>query len=171
MIAQAPERITLATSLALALVIALAASVSAGEQRPFQTAFSGQGIEVAQRCGPNALTIGFAVSGTATHLGAYSGTGSNCTGFTLLTEAVDIWDGVIELHASDGSTLSFTSSGSQGAPSGGKAAFTQSLTVASGTGRLSGASGELAMTGIIDFTQIANGIVKVEGKATGWLDY
>lgn len=164
-------RMIYAAILAMALAMMLAATVSAGDQRPFRARFSGAGIEVAQRCGANALTVGFAVSGVATHLGKFAGTGSNCTEFTLLTEAVDIWDGVVDLEAADGSTLSLTSVGSQGTPTGGTAAFAQSLTVVSGTERFDGASGELARIGIIDFTQISDGIVTVEGTVSGWLDY
>jgi len=164
-------RITISSTLALSLVVALVASASAGAQRPFKASFSGSGIDVAQRCGPNALTIGFEISGTATHMGRLTGTGSNCTEFTLLTEAVDIWDGIVVLTAADGSILTLSSVGSQDTPSGGTAVVLQTLTVESGTGRFEDAAGVLDLVGIVDFSQIANGIVTTSGTASGWLSY
>jgi hypothetical protein len=163
--------LTLSTTIAVALIMALALSVSAGNQRPFKASFTATGVDVAQRCGANALTLGFAISGTATHTGRFTATGSNCTEFTLLTEAVDIWDGIIVLTAADGSTMTFSSMGSQDAPAGGTAVAHQTLTVESGTGRFADAEGVLDLIAIIDFTQIANGIVTTSGTVSGWLSY
>jgi hypothetical protein len=163
--------LTLSTTLALALVMALASAVLAGNQRPYRASFTATAVNVEQRCGPNALTLGFAISGTGTHTGRFTATGSNCTEFTLLTEAVNIWDGIIVLTAADGSTLTFSSVGSQDAPAGGTAVAHQTLTVESGTGRFADADGVLDLTAIIDFTQIANGIVTTSGTATGWVSY
>jgi hypothetical protein len=161
----------LAVTLGLIAVVALSSAVLAGNQRPFKASFSGSGIEVAQRCGPNALTIGFNLSGVATHMGRLTGVGSNCTEFTLLTEAVDIWDGIVVLTAADGSSLTLSGVGSQGTPSGGWAAIAQTLSVESGTGRFADADGVVDLIGIVDFSQIANGIVTTSGTVSGWLSY
>jgi len=77
----------------LLLAAALAGPVAADERRPMHGNYTIGVGPVEQRCGPNALTIGFAGEGIATHLGRMEGTGSNCTSFDLTTNAVPIWDG------------------------------------------------------------------------------
>jgi len=104
-------------------------------------------------------------------MGHLTGTGSNCTEFTLLTEAVDIWDGIVVLTAADGSTLTFSSEGSQDTPAAGTALVIQTMTVESGTGRFVDAAGVLDLIGIVDFSLIANGIVTTSGTVSGWLSY
>jgi hypothetical protein len=150
----------------LLLVAAMAPAAAAGAQRPFLGKYSGLGVAVTQRCGPAALTIGHQISGVATHLGRFSGSGSNCTEFTLATDSVAIWDGQIDLIAADGSTLSGASEGSQAAPANGVAAYSQTMTITSGTGRFEDASGLLIITGTINFTTFA-----ASGEVTGWLSY
>jgi len=54
--------------------------------------------------------------GIATHLGRMEGTGANCTSFNLTTEAVPIWDGLATFVAADGSSITMTYEGTQGAP-------------------------------------------------------
>lgn len=160
------KRITLATALALLLVIGTLTPASATKQRPFSGHFIGVGIQAEQRCGPNALTLGHQVSGIATHLGQFTGTGTNCTEFTLATEAVAIWDGIVTIRAADGSTLTLTADGSQSAPVAGVASYTHTDTVIAGTGRFADAAGVLVLTGTIDFTTFA-----ITGTVSGWLSY
>jgi hypothetical protein len=159
-------RFTVSAALALLLVIRAALPASAGEQRPFSGEFTGFGIQADQRCGPDALTLGHQVSGVATHLGRFTGTGTNCTEFTLATEAVAIWDGIVTVRAADGSTLTLTMEGSQSAPVAGVASYTHTDTVVAGTGRFADAAGVLILTGTIDFTTFA-----VTGTVSGWLSY
>src|SRR5688572_24834679 len=98
------RRITASIALALILGSALIGPAAAGERRPFQGRFTGSGIAVEQRCGPEALTLGFAIHGEMTHVGRVTGGGTNCTEFALGTGAVPIWDGLVTLVAADGST-------------------------------------------------------------------
>ena len=151
---------------ALLLVAAMAPSVSAGEQRPIQGHYTISVVPVEQRCGPNALTIGFEGVGIATHLGRMEGTGSNCTNFSLTTEAVPIWDGLATFVAADGSSISMTYEGAQDAPVDGRATAANSFTVISGTGRFAGATGSWSSAEVIDFT---TGIDR--GSFSGWLNY
>src|SRR5687768_10612335 len=102
-----------ATALALLAALSIAAATQAGERRPMSGHFTVGVVPVEQRCGPNALTIGFEGSGLATHLGRMTGTGSNCTEFTLATGAVAIWDGTATYVAADGSSISVTYTGVQ----------------------------------------------------------
>lgn len=159
------KRSIVSTVLALALAFGVVIPALASEQRPFAGEFTGLGILAEQRC-PGALTIGHEVSGVATHLGRFTGTGTNCTEFTLATEAVAIWDGTITIRAADGSTLTMTSEGSQSAPVAGVASYTQTATVVAGTGRFADASGVLVLTGTIDFSNLV-----VTGTVSGWLSY
>lgn len=158
-------RFIVATALALTLALGAVLPASAIEQRPFTGEFTGFGILADQRC-PGALTVGHQVSGVATHLGRFTGTGTNCTEFTLATDAVAIWDGIVTIRAADGSTLTLTAEGSQGAPVAGVASYTHTDTVIAGTGRFADAAGVLILTGTIDFTTFA-----VTGTVSGWLSY
>jgi hypothetical protein len=158
-------RFIVSTGLALALVLGAVLPVSATEQRPFRGEFAGFGIQADQRC-PGALTVGHQVSGVATHLGRFTGTGTNCTEFTLATQAVAIWDGIVTIRAADGSTLTLTAEGTQSAPVAGVASYTHTDTVVGGTGRFADAAGVLVLTGTIDFTTFA-----ATGTVSGWLSY
>ena len=151
---------------ALLLVAAIAPSVAAGEQRPIQGHYTISVVPVEQRCGPNALTIGFEGVGIATHLGRMEGTGSNCTKFSLTTEAVPIWDGLATFVAADGSSISMTYEGAQDAPVDGRASAANTFTVISGTGRFAEATGSWSSSEVIDFT---TGIDR--GSFSGWLNY
>jgi hypothetical protein len=154
--------------LALLLSVALASPVSAGDQRPIRGQFNGSGVEVGQRCA-NALTIGFAIEGTLSHLGRMTGGGSNCTEFTLGTNAVPIWSGTAVVTAADGSTLTLAYEGQQGAPANGVAGFSHVDTVVGGTGRFAGATGLLTIDGLIDFSAFPH--VTVTGDVSGWIAY
>jgi len=161
------RRIIVSLALALTLVSALILpAAAAGEQRPVRGEFTGSGVAADQRCGPGSLTLGFVIRGVTTHLGRLTGSGTNCTEFTLGTEAVSIWDGMITLEAADGSTLIATYEGEQGQPVEGVATFSHTDTIVGGTGRFDGASGEWTVGGTIDFTDLT-----VSGTVSGWLSY
>jgi hypothetical protein len=150
----------------LLLAGALAGPVAAGEQRPMHGGYTVAVVPVEQRCGPNALTIGFEGLGIATHLGRMEGTGSNCTTFDLATAAVPIWDGRATFVAADGSSISTIYEGAQQAPSGGSATTATTFTVVSGTGRFQDATGSWTSQGVIDF--IAG---TFSGSFAGWISY
>jgi hypothetical protein len=151
---------------ALLLMSAPAASVAASEQRPMDGHYTIAVVPVEQRCGPNALTIGFEGMGIATHFGRMEGIGSNCTSFNLATEAVPIWNGHATFVAADGSSMTLTYEGSQDAPVDGKATASSTFTVISGTGRFEGATGSWPSSGVIDFTA---GVF--HGSFSGWISY
>jgi len=150
----------------LLLAAALSGPVAAGDQRPMKGHYTISVVPVEQRCGPNALTIGFEGVGIATHLGRMVGTGSNCTSFNLTTEAVPIWDGLATFVAADGSSISLTYEGAQDAPVDGRATAANTFTVISGTGRFAGATGSWTSSEMIDFT---TGIDL--GAFSGWVSY
>jgi hypothetical protein len=150
---------------AIATLIAGSAAVAA-ERRPMRGGFTIGVVPVEQRCGPNALTIGFSGAGWATHLGRITGTGSNCTEFSLAGGAVAIWDGVATYVAADGSTITMAYEGSQDAPVAGVARAATVNTVVSGTGRFADAEGSWTDSGSIDFT---TGVYV--GEISGWISY
>ena len=157
------------TSILIAgLIVAaiVATPVAAADQRPMSGQFTARAAPTAPRCGPDALTIGFEIEGVATHLGSLTGTGSNCTEFTLTTNAVAVWDGLVTLTAADGSTVTSTYAGAQGAPVAGIAPFENTLTITGGTGRFSDADGVWTLTGTLDFTTGS-----IDGRVAGWLSY
>jgi hypothetical protein len=158
---------TRTASVALALLIgaAMAAPVGAADARPMTGQFTAQAGPAAPRCGAD-LTLGFEIRGVASHLGALTGTGSNCTEWTAPIEAVAIWDGMATFVAADGSTLTTVSEGSQDAPVAGVATFDITHTITGGTGRFAGATGVWSVTGLIDFTTGG-----VDGRVAGWLSY
>jgi hypothetical protein len=160
------RKLTFSLALAIALTAGLAAPAAALEERPFSGRFSGAGVPAEQRCGPNALTLGFAFSGTSTHLGRFTGAGTNCTEFSLATQGVAIWDGRLIITAADGSTLSTVGAGFQDAPVDGVAVASQIHTVVGGTGRFAGATGEWLVTATLDFADFS-----ITGAVTGWLAY
>ena len=153
---------------ALLLSVALVLPVSADDHLPVRGQFTGAGVNVDQRC-PDALTIGFAINGVLSHLGRMTGGGTNCTEFTLGTESVPIWDGVAIVTAADGSTLTLAYEGLQGTPTNGVAAFSHVDTVVGGSGRFAGATGELTVEGLIDFSRFPE--VTVSGTVSGWISY
>ena len=161
-------RFIASVGVALLLSAALVLPVSADDQRPIRGHFHGSGVDVAQRC-PDALTIGFAIEGTLSHLGRMTGGGSNCTELALGTESVPIWDGIAIVTAADGSTLTLAYEGQQGAPANGVAGFSHVDTVVGGTGRFAGATGLLTIEGLIDFSAFPH--VTVTGDVSGWIAY
>lgn len=150
----------------LLLMTAFAASAAAGQQRPMHGHYTIGVVPVEQRCGSDALTIGFEGVGIATHLGRLEGTGSNCTTFNLATEGVPIWNGIASFVAADGSSITMAYEGAQGAPVDGRAAATSTFTVISGTGRFEAAAGSWLSSGVIDFTSGT-----FSGSFSGWISY
>jgi hypothetical protein len=131
---------------------------------PIRGEFTVGVVGVEQRCGAGALTIGFAGSGLASHLGRITGTGSNCTAFDLAVSAVPIYDGVASFVAADGSTLVFAYEGEQQAPVDLRAITITTNTVIGGTGRFVDASGSWTTVGTID---LAAGVFS--GSFSGWV--
>ena len=158
--------IAIATALALIATLSLSMATLAGERRPMSGGFTVAVVPAEQRCGPNALTIAFEGAGRATHFGRMTGTGSNCTEFSLATDAVAIWDGISTYVAADGSSVTVAYEGVQQAPSNGTASTTTSNTIVSGTGRFADAEGQWTGTGVIDFT---TGLFT--GTFSGWISY
>jgi hypothetical protein len=148
------------------LAAAMAPAIAAGEQRPMRGGYTLSVVPVEQRCGPNALTIGFEGVGFATHLGRMEGRGSNCTTFNLTTEAVPIWDGLATFVAADGSSISMIYEGAQDAPVNGSATAASNFTVVSGTGRFASATGSWTSSEVIDFTTGVD-----HGSFAGWISY
>lgn len=158
-------RRTLSIMVTLVLAMALAAPAAAGGQRPIHGQFTAQAGPATPRCGDD-LTLGFEIEGVASHLGTLTGSGSNCTEWSLSTAAVAIWDGLAAFTAADGSTLSTVSEGTQDEPVSGVAAFLVTHVITGGTGRFDGASGVWIISGQIDFTSGT-----ITGQANGWLSY
>lgn len=144
--------LTLATAMGLLAAASLFAPASAAAERPISGHFTVGVVPVEQRCGANALTIGFEGTGIASHLGLMTGHGSNCTEFTLATESVEIWDGSATFIAADGSSFTTQYEGVQTTPTGGVAATIVTNVIVSGTGRFAAAEGSWTQTGEIDFT-------------------
>jgi hypothetical protein len=159
-------RLIRSIALALAIAALMVAPAVAGGQRPVHGQFTGFGVAADQRCGPDALTLGFVITGVTSHLGRLTGSGTNCTEFTLGTQAVPIWDGIVTLEAADGSTLTASYEGSQGAPEAGVATFLHTDTILGGTGRFEGATGAWTIAGVIDLANLT-----VSGTVSGWLSY
>lgn len=155
----------IAATLALLLLATSAVPALASQDRKIEGRFSGAPTLADQRC-PGALTIGHEISGVASVLGRFAGSGTNCTEFTFATERVDIWDGVVVVEAADGSTLTLSAEGVQEAPVNGVAAYSHVDTVVAGTGRFTGAEGVLTVSGQIDFTTLV-----VTGTVSGWIRY
>jgi hypothetical protein len=159
----------LSMSVAVALAVAtmlLPATVLAGNQRPMSGSFTVGLVPAAPRCGPNALTIAVEGSGIGTHLGRFTGAGSNCTSFDLATSEVPISDGIALFVAADGSTITTHYQGTQHAPVAGVATTEVTHTVVGGTGRFTDASGVWASSGTIDFTTGLS-----SATVSGWLGY
>jgi hypothetical protein len=151
---------------AIGLALVGSGPAAGGDARPMTGRFTATVLSVAQRCGTDALTIGFDITGVASHLGRLAGTGSNCTEPTLATSAVAIWDGEATLAAADGSTISTVASGTQEAPVNGIANFDITHTVIGGSGRFLEAGGVWSLSGTINFLT-----GEVEGTVAGWLSY
>jgi len=151
---------------ALIATMSLSGAALAGDQRPMSGGYTVGIVPVEQRCGPGALTIGFEGVGLATHLGRMTGSGSNCTEFTLATGAVAIWDGLATFVAADGSTITAIYTGIQEAPVAGVATAVTVNTVVSGTGRFEGAEGSWTASGEIDFITGS-----FSGEFAGWVGY
>jgi hypothetical protein len=153
-------------ALVLLLAATFASAVAGAEQRPMKGTFSASPATVDQRCGPDALTIAFTIEGVATHLGRFTGSGSNCTEFDFFFDSAAIWDGLTIIEAADGSTLTLDATGLQEAPVDGVASYSHTDNVLGGTGRFANASGVLTISGLINFNTGS-----VTGTVQGWLSY
>ena len=163
------RRIAASIGLALLLSVALVLPVSAGERRPVPGHFSGSGAEVAQRC-PGALTIGFDINGVLSHLGRMTGGGTNCTEFTLGTE--------IRAHLGRHrhrdrrrrlDAYPCLRGTARGADQRRRNIHRTQDTVIEGTGRFAGATGQLTIEGLIDFSRFPD--LTVTGAVSGWISY
>lgn len=157
---------TRSTTLALILLLATSATASADSTRPMQGQITLTLAQAEPRCGPDALTLGFTGIGIAAHLGSISGIATNCTGFTLGSEAVEIWDGIATLVAADGSTLTTAYAGAQQAPVAGIASAETTHTVLGGTGRFADATGLWTIRGEVNFISGT-----FSGSLSGWIRY
>ncbi|CAN5597244.1 hypothetical protein BH23CHL7_BH23CHL7_22260 [soil metagenome] len=153
-------------ALALLLAATFALPAAAGQQRPMKGTFSGSPAAVDPRCGPDALTIAFTLQGVATHLGRFTGSGSNCTEFDFFLDSAAIWEGLTIIKAADGSTLTLDATGLQQAPVDGIASYSHTDNVLGGTGRFANATGVLTISGQINFNTGS-----VTGTVEGWLSY
>ncbi len=158
------RRYGVTAALAAMLMLTAAAPAAAGDQRPMAGRFTVGVVPTEPRCAE--LTIGFAGSGIGTHLGRFTGTGTNCTTFDLATQAVPISDGLATFVAADGSTITTHYEGTQGAPVAGVATITATHTVVGGTGRFADAAGVWESTGTIDFLTGTS-----TATLSGWLSY
>ena len=159
-------RTVVAIALASLLVLLVAGPTVGRAARPMTGRFTASVAPVVQRCGPEALTLGFDITGVASHLGKLTGSGSNCTEPDLGTSAVAVWDGEATFTAADGSTLTTTSAGMQDAPEAGMAAFEITHTITGGSGRLADASGVWIVAGTINFVT-----GQISGTVVGWMSY
>ncbi len=112
------------------------------------------------------LTITFEVEGKASHVGHFTGTGSNCTAFPI-PGPVAITDGVFTIRAANDDRLFGTYSGEQGAVDAeGSAPFGSAFNITGGTERFTSAAGEFQAHGRINFNT-------GQSSATfeGWIAY
>ena len=156
----------IAAVLSLITALTISAATLGADQRPMSGGFTVGVVPVEQRCGPGALTIGFEGAGIATHLGRFTGSGTNCTSFDLATQSVPIYDGIATFLAADGSTITTHYEGTQQAPVAGVATVEATHTVVGGTGRFAGASGTWPSSGTIDFTTGSS-----SATLSGWITY
>ncbi len=155
----------IAIILALLAGLALTTPAAAATARPMSGSFTGSVFFAEPRCG-DLLTVGFAGTGHATHLGRMTGGAPNCTTFDLGQAGAPVLDGVATFIAADGSAITVSYVGAQQAPVNGIATYANTATVTGGTGRFADASGSWTISGEIDFTTGT-----ISGSLTGWLAY
>lgn len=112
------------------------------------------------------FTLTFEIEGRASHLGQFTGTGSNCTAFPI-PGPVAIEDGVFIVTTMSGDRLFGIYEGEQDAvDASGSAVFESRNTITGGTGRFTDATGVLVDRGVIDFST-------GQSSATmeGWISY
>lgn len=119
------------------------------------------------RCDAEGLfTIVFEFDGRGSHLGRFTGNGSNCTAFPI-PGPVAIRHGIFDLATANGDRLLGTYEGAQAEVNAeGTAAFETAFAITGGTGRFAGATGMYEDLGSISF-------VTGEAVATfdGWITY
>lgn len=152
--------------MAAALLLTFPAAGTASQALPMSGSFHGSIFFAEPRCGTELLTVGFEGIGLGTHLGRMTGEATNCTEFTLASQAVPVLDGQAVFTAADGSTINATYTGWQDAPVNGIATYANTVTVQGGTGRFTEATGTWVLEGSLDL--VAGSIA---GSVTGWLAY
>ena len=105
-----------------------------------------------ERCSARDLhTLAFTLEGHASHLGRFTGTGSNCTPFPV-PGPVAVTDGIFAVTAANGDGLVGNYEGVQDAVSADlSATFETVMDITGGTGRFTNALGMWADEGTIDF--------------------
>lgn len=139
-----------------------------GEYHTTSTALFAPGeVGSEPRCNAEGLfTIVFEVEGRASHLGRFSGTGSNCTAFPI-PGPVAVEDGIFEVAAANGDRLFGTYEGVQAeVDAEGTAAFETASVITGGTGRFTGATGTWEELGSISFVT-----GEVSATFDGWITY
>lgn len=159
------RRVIPALMLTVALLLSLAVPATAATERPFRGSFLGDAAFAQPRCGSD-VTLGFTAIGAATHLGRIEGEASNCSDASFPVASVDVHDGIVTFVAADGSTITAEYEGVQQAPMDGVAAYSITMTVVAGTGRLEGASGSWTASGLLNFNDLT-----ISGTFDGWIAY
>ena len=123
------------------LVASLLVGVSsaAAPEAPFKE----KGVGTVSSVVPGHLS--FAGSGTASHLGKFTEVGSND-----FDDQGNIFNGHFTTTASDGATVSGVYSGTFAPQPSGKIQFNLTVTWLEGTGRLTGATGQLNVVALLD---------------------
>jgi hypothetical protein len=173
---------------AAAVILSLAAFVLAtpasathgqpGKQLPFRLMYAGPvTLELAPgypeerstfdgRCSiPSDWVSSYILTGAATHLGWASSGGSHCSRLDRETGEILYEDGMFTARAANGDTLVLTYGNGYYSPAGW---YTDEWMIASGTGRLAGATGAGTDIGTAD--QTATGWT-MAGRFDGWIAY
>ncbi|HUE77720.1 MAG TPA: hypothetical protein VMM83_07240 [Longimicrobiales bacterium] len=119
------------------------------------------------RCDAEGLfTIVFEVEGRGSHLGRFTGTGSNCTAFPI-PGPVPIQHGIFDVATANGDRLFGTYEGVQAeVDAEGAAVFETAVAIMGGTGRFTGATGMWEELGSISFVT-----GEVSATFDGWITY
>jgi hypothetical protein len=191
-----PLRLFVAAAVILSLAaFVLATSASAthgqpGKQLPFQGMWAGpaSGQEFAPgfpnerstfdgRCSvPSDYVISWdGLTGKATHLGSLTVVeASHCSQFDPASGVIPFGDGVFTLMAANGDTVTGTyGNGLSSFQPDGTITYTYELTIAGGTGRFAGATGDAAVSGTVvefDMTVMPWKVTVVE-VFDGWIAY
>ena len=139
-----------------------------GEYRSTNTRLSGPGeAGSAERCDAQDLfTLTFELEGHASHVGRFTGSGSNCTPFPL-PGPVAFGDGIFLITAANGDELFGSYEGVQSSiDAAARATFAAVQRITGGTGRFTNASGLAEEDGIIDFSSGAT-----SARLEGWIIY
>jgi hypothetical protein len=121
---------------------------------------------------PTAPTVGttlFEISGTGTHIGKYTGVGTNDYQGTSLTTGVAS-NGVLNIISASGDEMYLIYTGSWIINSEGLYDYTLNLEFNGGTGRFEGITGEVTVPAIGENVEPLNPLYKtVTGEGDGWI--